>query len=76
MASQTIDSIPRSWAQVKTHPAVQAVEVWPSEESKYWIYLKDEYIAASDPIGGIQQGTGRTIREAINDTFPVHVAKK
>lgn len=66
---------PRTWQQVQDHPAVSDVEVWPNEESKYWIYLKTGYDAASDPGAGLHQGNGATIREAIEDVFPVGVCR-
>ena len=62
--------VPRTWREEQAHPAVQDVSVEPGEEAKYWIYLQNGYSAAADP-GAIHQGNGRTIQEAIWDTFPV-----
>lgn len=63
-------SIPKTWADVARHPAVFCVEKLLGEDVRYWIYLKDGYTAASDP-GSIHHGNGRTVREAIEDVFPV-----
>lgn len=62
--------IPKTWAQVKAHPAVEEVSVEPNEENVYWIYLKPGWSAASDP-GLVHLGNGPTVAEAIRDTFPV-----
>lgn len=61
---------PRTWAEVQAHPAVQEVEVWPNEECKYWIFLHSGWTASSDP-GLVHQGHGGTVREAIDDVFPI-----
>lgn len=62
---------PKTLAQVKRHPAVESVSIRPDEEVRYWIYLRVGFCAASDPAGRIHQGNGRTLKEAIADTFPV-----
>jgi len=64
-------STPRNWDQVKRHPAVEYVEVLHGEEARYWIYLREGFFASSDPLGQLTIGNGSTIREAIEDTFPV-----
>ena len=60
-------AIPRTRKQVMAHPAVAHCDYEPSEDVKWWIYLKDGFSAASDP--GARNG--RTLREAIDDVFPV-----
>lgn len=62
--------IPRTWKQVRNHPAVESVENLPDEDVRYWIHLKPGFSAAGDP-GHIHSGNGATIAEAIADTFPV-----
>ena len=62
---------PRTRKQVEAHPAVDRVDYEPTEDAKWWIYLKDGHSAAADP-GNIHQGNGRTLKEAIDDVFPVH----
>ena len=68
--------IPRTWAEVKRHPAVDDVDFFPNEDVRYWIYLRDGFIACSDPLGRIHQGNGHTVREAIDDVFPVIVERE
>ena len=65
-----VTTTPRTWEEVKNHPAVDDVEITPFEDVRYWIYLAGGYSAAADP-HAIHSGNGYTIREAINDTFPV-----
>jgi len=62
--------IPRTWAQVACHPAVAEVVHLPGDEVKYWIYLRSGWTAASDP-GQVHMGNGCTVRQAIDDVFPV-----
>lgn len=64
-----ISTTPRTWQEVKNHPAVDAVEIM-GDEVKYWIYLTHGYSASNDP-HNTHQGNGFTIRDAIEDTFPV-----
>jgi len=63
-------STPRNWDQVKRHPAVDYVEVQPGEEARYWIYLREGFIASGALSVPRAVGNGSTIREAIEDTFP------
>ena len=62
---------PRTWEEVKRHPAVEYVEVNATDDVRYWVYLREGFTAASDPLGQLTQGNGRTVREAIEDVFPV-----
>jgi len=68
--SMKVTDTPRTWQEVRNHPAVDDVNVNPSHYVRYWIYLKGGYSAAADP-HNIHQGNGVTVREAIKDVFPV-----
>ena len=61
---------PKTRKQVENHPAVAEVEHLPGEDCPWWIYLKDGWTASNDP-HSTHQGNGRTLREAIDDVWPI-----
>lgn len=67
---------PKTRRQLEAHPAVEAVEHTGDPDAPWWIYLADGWYAANDPLEGSQCGSGRTLRDAINDTFPVRSTRQ